>query len=217
MAVVLVVDGEVRVDADERAYLRSRRAQKPWNVPTQTRELRHEGLDALAHLAGRLVGEGQGEDLVRPGCPTDSRWATRRVMTRVLPEPAPARTRSGPSMWVTASRWAAVRSASKSIFEPILGRSAGLDREHKASEACSRSMSCRQYIGKLTGGLPTSVSAVERVSQWIIVRLKKVLIVGDITYRSNLFALNAAIEAAQGPPAGRGSRSWPANSANSPN
>src|SRR6266566_3118953 len=38
----------------------------------------------------------------------------RRVMTRVLPLPAPARMRSGPSVCITASRWAGVRSASKS-------------------------------------------------------------------------------------------------------
>src|SRR5947199_4182050 len=35
-------------------------------------------------------------------------------MTRVLPLPAPARISSGPSKWVTASRWAGVRSASRS-------------------------------------------------------------------------------------------------------
>ena len=36
----------------------------PWKVPTQTRERRHQGLDPLAHLAGRLVGEGHGQDRV---------------------------------------------------------------------------------------------------------------------------------------------------------
>ena len=39
------------------------------------------------------------------------RWATRYVRTRVLPEPAPATTRSGPSVCRTASRWASLRSA----------------------------------------------------------------------------------------------------------
>ena len=34
------------------------------------------------------------------------RWAMRRVRTVVLPVPAPATIRSGPSSWVTASRWA---------------------------------------------------------------------------------------------------------------
>src|SRR5262245_761938 len=35
-------------------------------------------------------------------------------MTRVLPEPAPARIKSGPSPCVTAARWSSVRSASRS-------------------------------------------------------------------------------------------------------
>src|SRR5262245_22682772 len=39
------------------------------------------------------------------------RCATRCVSTRVLPEPAPATTRSGPSVVRTASRWAGLRSA----------------------------------------------------------------------------------------------------------
>src|SRR5215470_10167423 len=40
-----------------------------------------------------------------------TRWATLRVMTRVFPEPAPARTRSGPTPWSTASRWGGFRSS----------------------------------------------------------------------------------------------------------
>ena len=40
-----------------------------------------------------------------------SRCATRWVRTRVLPEPAPAITSSGPSVVSTASRWAGFRSA----------------------------------------------------------------------------------------------------------
>src|SRR5437763_2791378 len=39
------------------------------------------------------------------------RCATRYVRTRVLPEPAPAITSSGPSVASTASRWAGLRSA----------------------------------------------------------------------------------------------------------
>ncbi len=39
------------------------------------------------------------------------RWTTRWVRTRVLPEPAPATTSSGPSVCSTASRWAGFRSA----------------------------------------------------------------------------------------------------------
>ena len=39
------------------------------------------------------------------------RWPTRWVSTRVLPEPAPAITSSGPSVARTASRWAGFRSS----------------------------------------------------------------------------------------------------------
>jgi len=37
------------------------------------------------------------------GMPRSMRRAIRWVTTRVLPEPAPARTRRGPSTWATAS------------------------------------------------------------------------------------------------------------------
>jgi hypothetical protein len=40
-----------------------------------------------------------------------TRWTIRCVSTRVLPEPAPATTRTGPSVARTASRWAGLRSA----------------------------------------------------------------------------------------------------------
>src|SRR3954451_2313416 len=42
-----------------------------------------------------------------------SAYATRRLITRVLPDPAPARMASGPRTVVTASRWASSRSASR--------------------------------------------------------------------------------------------------------
>src|SRR4051812_19419513 len=44
---------------------------------------------------------------ISPGwaCPVPTRYAIRWVSTRVLPEPAPARIRSGPSPCRTASRW----------------------------------------------------------------------------------------------------------------
>jgi hypothetical protein len=43
--------------------------------------------------------------------------AMRRVMTVVLPDPAPARISSGPSPWVTANRWGGFRLASNSSLE----------------------------------------------------------------------------------------------------
>ncbi len=47
--------------------------------------------------------------------PLPMMYAMRVVMTRVLPEPAPARISSGPSVWRTASRWEEFRDERKSI------------------------------------------------------------------------------------------------------
>ena len=46
------------------------------------------------------------------------RWAMRRVRTVVLPVPAPAMMRSGPSPWSTASRWA----WREAVEDALLGR-----------------------------------------------------------------------------------------------
>ncbi len=54
--------------------------------------------------------------------PSDNRWAMRQVITRVFPEPAPAKIRSGPSPWVTAWRWGGFR-ASRMSGERAMGRS----------------------------------------------------------------------------------------------
>src|SRR5215213_3030833 len=45
---------------------------------------------------------------------SEIRWAMRWVRTRVLPDPAPATTSSGPSPWVTASACSGLRPASSS-------------------------------------------------------------------------------------------------------
>ena len=65
--------------------------------------------DALLHFARRLVGEGDGEDLARPGAAGARIWAMRVVSTRVLPVPAPASTSTGPSVVSTASRCSGFR------------------------------------------------------------------------------------------------------------
>ena len=51
------------------------------------------------------------------------RWAMRWVSTRVLPEPAPAMTSSGPSSCTTASRWTGFSpsSRSESVPGPAIG------------------------------------------------------------------------------------------------
>ena len=54
------------------------------------------------------------------------RWAMRWVSTRVLPDPAPATTSSGPSTWVTASSWTGLRpsvGSGRSGHEPAAARS----------------------------------------------------------------------------------------------
>src|SRR6266576_792249 len=48
------------------------------------------------------------------------RWATRRVRTAVLPLPAPATTSRGPSWCMAASRWAGLRSPSRSASAAAL-------------------------------------------------------------------------------------------------
>ena len=60
--------------------------------------------DARAHFLGGLVGEGDREHLLVAANPPPMRYAMRNAMTRVLPEPAPARMSSGPSVCSTASR-----------------------------------------------------------------------------------------------------------------
>ena len=60
-----------------------RHPHRPCRAPDQP-------LDPLAHLRRRLVGEGDREDLVGPGGAGHEQVAIRWVMTRVLPEPAPA-------------------------------------------------------------------------------------------------------------------------------
>src|SRR5829696_1681342 len=60
---------------------------------------------------------------ISPGCacPDRTRWAIRRVRTAVLPDPAPARMRSGPSPWRTASRWGSLRPSSRASAEASAG------------------------------------------------------------------------------------------------
>ena len=57
--------------------------------------------------------------------------AMRRVMTVVLPVPAPATISSGPSPWVTALRWRAVRSASSGGWMRRCGRLARVGRRRR--------------------------------------------------------------------------------------
>ena len=53
--------------------------------------LADEPRDALAHLVGRLVREGDRQDVARLGVPVADQVRDAVVITRVLPDPAPAR------------------------------------------------------------------------------------------------------------------------------
>ena len=50
------------------------------------------------------------------------RWAMRWVSTRVLPDPAPATTSSGPSAWATASCWTGLRPSRRESPGSSMGR-----------------------------------------------------------------------------------------------
>ena len=75
--------------------------------------------------------------------------AIRRVMTVVLPVPAPATIRSGPSPCVTALRWRAVRSASSGGWIRRCGRGPGrgapAPRRTGAGLATGRPVACRRW------------------------------------------------------------------------
>ena len=87
------------------ASRRSSRAQSEWKVESQTwrQSSPSDVLDALAHLLGGLVRERDREHLVRLRVAGRHEVGDADVMTRVLPEPAPARISSGPSVWSTAA------------------------------------------------------------------------------------------------------------------
>src|SRR3954466_2361782 len=59
-----------------------------------------------------------------------SRCATRYVRTRVLPEPAPAITSSGPSVVSTASRWVGFKSV-----RYVSGRTTAISRGEPSADA----------------------------------------------------------------------------------
>jgi hypothetical protein len=81
--VVLLQSDQRRIDPQQPGTEGVKRAHP--DVPA-ARQRQH----ALPHLVRRLVGERQGQDLVRRD-PCRSRFATRCVTTRVLPLPGPAR------------------------------------------------------------------------------------------------------------------------------
>ena len=64
-----------------------------------------EGGAALLHLLPGLLVVGDGQDGLGSTPRSTTRWRSRSVRTRVLPEPAGAITRAGPAPWATAASW----------------------------------------------------------------------------------------------------------------
>ena len=132
---------------------RSTRAQSEWNVPiatsracSPTRAMMRARISAAALLVNVTARICHG---LTPSTPI--RYATRWASTRVLPEPAPARMSSGPSVVVTAracsgfSR-ATILSASASrsacVWSSVAGFSRGtLRRDENQSAKCGASSS----------------------------------------------------------------------------
>ena len=104
------------------------------------RAVRPTALGPLAHLPGGLVRERDGQDLTTAGPGRSRRSGTRRdASARVLPEPAPASTSSGPVPCATASRCGGVQ-----VLEqlPGDGRHAGSRHAECAPGAGAGSAGC---------------------------------------------------------------------------
>ena len=91
------------------------RTQAAWKVDTHifsatgpTRPTRRDFISSAALLVKVMARISQGR-----ASPVAIRWPTRRVSTRVLPDPAPATTSRGPPRWTTARRWGSFRSSSR--------------------------------------------------------------------------------------------------------
>ena len=65
VAVVLIVNGEVALQAEPVGVLPQQAGPEAVEGADPDPAVGHEGLDPLPHLAGGLVGEGDGQDVVR--------------------------------------------------------------------------------------------------------------------------------------------------------
>src|SRR3954454_15695106 len=95
------------------------RTHAEWNVDTHifwatgpTRAATRCFISSAALLVKVMARIWKGET------PSRISQAMRWVSTRVLPEPAPATISSGPSVWVTASRWTGFSPESRSSSKP---------------------------------------------------------------------------------------------------
>src|SRR4051812_29760224 len=76
------------------------------------------------------------------GTPEASRLAMRYTMVRVFPLPAPANTRSGASVWVTASLWGSLSSLM--VHAGFLANLAAAHTQDK-SDAARFALRCQRY------------------------------------------------------------------------
>src|ERR1051326_4571178 len=105
-----------RLQPSRSASRRSRRAERLWNVPIQSPAGSRSSRVATRSFispAALLVNVTAKIRSARTPCSSIS-TAIRVVSTRVLPEPAPASTRSGPSTWATASRCSGFKALAQS-------------------------------------------------------------------------------------------------------
>ena len=85
-----------------------------WSSRPKSRIGRSTTLPTRSFISPAALFVNVSARIALAGMPSEIRWPTRRVMTRVLPDPAAATISSGPSTCVTAARWAGVRSDSRS-------------------------------------------------------------------------------------------------------
>ena len=88
------------------------------------------------------------------------RWATRYVSTRVLPEPAPATTSTGPSVTATASRcdgFSSSKSDDSGTRGSVEGDSHANGMSVIRSSVFSRQSSARNRLDRPVRGNPTRV------------------------------------------------------------
>ena len=98
-------------------YWRSRMLAVAWNVPPMPRLQAVPVSRAARQSMFCAARRGKvSSKMDSGGAPCATRWAMRCTRVLVLPLPAPAMTRSGPSPWVTAARWAGFRTARMSAF-----------------------------------------------------------------------------------------------------
>ena len=131
-AVGLVVDREVAVEAEAVGVLAQQAGAEAVEGADPDAAARHQRLDALPHLAGGLVGEGDGEDVVGPDALVQQVGDAAGDDAR-LAAAGPGQDQQRAFMCVTASRWAAVRSASRSGVCMLQDRLLAAVRPHGAA------------------------------------------------------------------------------------